>query len=167
MADRKEKEDISIEELGNEVKNFDAVMLITMSADSELGIRPMSVAHHESSGVLWFAASEDSFKVRDVEWEGRVFLTGQEGGRYFAAEGTASFHNDPQTKERLFSEPMRVWFAGGAEDPDLGFIRVQLTAGRIWNTGGLDRMAYFFDSVRAYLTGNPPVTKMQETFPPM
>lgn len=167
MAERIDKDDISVGELGVALNKMDALMLVTMSGDGELGIRPMSVAHHDEPGILWFAASEDSFKVRDVEWEGRVFITGQQGGTYIAAEGSASFQNDQATKERLFKEPMRAWFAGGADDPDLGFIKVQLTAGRIWNAGGLDRVTYFFDSVRAYLTGEPPVTKIQETFPPM
>ncbi len=145
------------------LKDFSAVMFITLSDDGQIGLRPMQVVKSSEDGVLWFVTSRDSEKVADAKQQDAVYISGQSGDSVFiAARGRPEFYSDNETKERLWSETMRVWFPKGLEDPNLCFIKVTITEGEYWNTAGLHKLSYVFESLRAYMSGTTPALDSKE-----
>jgi len=142
------------EHLKKVLTQFSNVMFMTVAPDGALGIRPMAILKCTDEGILWFIASTDSTKVEDITSTGNVFVTGQSGSSlFFAAKCKASIHVDRETRDKLWTESLKVWFPNGKEDQSVCFIRVEVIEGEYWDTTGLQKVAYFMEAVKAYVTG--------------
>jgi len=144
------------------LKEFSSLFLITLAHDGSVSLRPMQVLESSEQGVLWFASMKDSDKVREAERDSVVYITGQSNSKFVAARGLPEILSDPETRKRLWSEPLRVWFPGGIDDPSLCFIRVSIEAGEYWDNSGTKKVSYVLESLRAYMTGTTPVVPGQE-----
>ncbi len=60
--------------------------------------------------------------------------------------------------DRLWSEPWRVWFPDGKDDPNLVLLKVEPTGGEYWDNSGLEGMKYVFEGLKAVLKGERPET---------
>lgn len=140
------------------LQRFDALLFITAAADGGLGIRPMQVVRSSDRGVLWFIADRDTFKVKDALQQGEVHLAGQsDDGVFIAARGRPEIHTDEQTKNRLWSDDLRVWFPEGKTDPRLCFIRVIVEEGEYWDTLGAESPSNVFAKIFGpYARGETP-----------
>ena len=57
---------------------------------------------------------------------------------------------------RMWKEPWKVWFPGGAEDPEVTLIQVTPAAGEYWDNAGTEGLKYLVKAGVAYLSGQRP-----------
>ena len=132
-------------------------MLVTRSAEHGFHSRPMAIARVEDDGRMWFFTGKDTAKVHEIEEDSQVHLTAQQGDSAFLAlSGRASLTVDRAKIAELWSEPVRVWFPGGKDDPNIELIAVRPERGEYWDNSGLNRCAYLWESAKAYVTGTTP-----------
>ena len=139
------------------LKKFGTAMLVTRAGEDQLRVRPMAIAQVEDQGDVWFVTSVDTAKVHEIEDESRVNLVCQnDHSAYLSLEGRARVVNDRAKLEEVWSEPMKVWFPGGKDDPAITLIAVTLDSGEFWDNAGTQKFKYLFESAKAYLTGTTP-----------
>lgn len=138
------------------LKGFDNAMLITQDQDHHLRARPMAIAAIEEDGHLWFATSIDSPKVDEITADSHVNVCLQGSSKFLSVSGRARIVRDRSKIEALWREAWKVWFPQGKETPDLALLDVQADEGEYWDSEGVNKLKFLFESVKAYATGTEP-----------
>lgn len=144
------------EHLEKLIGKFDTAMLVTRSADGGMRARPLAIARTLEDGNLYFATAADSPKVDEIAADPHVNVTMQDGGRYVSLSGLARLVRDRGLVERLWSEPWKVWFPQGKDDPSLRVLVVEPTEAAFWDNSGAHGLKYMFEAAKAYVTGTQP-----------
>ena len=76
--------------------------------------------------------------------------------RFISLRGSARVLQDRATIESLWSEPYKVWFPEGKEDPRIVLINFRPQEGEYWDNRGTKKLEYMFEAVRAYASGERP-----------
>ncbi len=139
------------------LKKFHTAMLVTHGKDGRLRARPMAVARVDEDGGLWFFSDTDSAKIHEIEADTAVHIVCQDDrSAYLSMSGRAQLRDDFHLIAQLWQEPFRVWFPGGADDPNIKLIRVHPAQGEYWDTTGFQKIKYLFEAAKAYATGETP-----------
>lgn len=103
--------------------------LATVGADGEPDVVPVHPAWE--GDVLWVMVGVDSVKAKNIAHQPKVALHWQvtESGDGVAVWGTASLHDDLDTKRRLwtgvFDYDLNLFAPGGPDgSPEIGFLRI-------------------------------------------
>lgn len=145
------------------LKNLRTAMLVTHHGENGFHARPMAIAGVEADGFLWFFTATDTLKVHEIEDDLNVHLTAQDGDSTFIAlSGHARLVADRAKIAELWSEPFRVWFPGGKDDPTIELIGVRPTVGEFWDNSGLNRAKYLWEAAKAYVSGTTPTVEEGE-----
>ncbi len=137
-------------------------MLVTRTTDGEMRGRPMAIAEVAADGTVWFATDRRSFKLVEIETDPRVCLTIQEGGKYVSLTGRAVVNTSSNKVAELWSEPMRVWFPAGPDDPNITLLEVRVEEVEFWDNSGTNSIKYLIKAGVAYLTGDRPTNDETE-----
>lgn len=146
----------SREKLMEVMKSFRNAMLVTQASDKTLRSRPMALMRTEENGDMWFMTAFESGKVHDIETNPEVNVTMQEGSKFLSITGRGDISRDRAKIDELWSEPCKIYFPKGKDDPDLALIRVTANEGEYWDNEGVNRMKFLFEAVKAYVTGTTP-----------
>jgi len=139
------------------LKKFDTAMLLTINGNHGFHARPMAITRVEDDGLLWFFANANSAKIHELQHDSRAFLTAQNGDSAFLSlEGRANLLADREKIADLWSEPLRLWFPGGKDDPSIELIAVRPERGEFWDNTGLNRCKYLWEAALAYVAGSTP-----------
>lgn len=136
--------------------DFDTAMLVTRSPAGELRSRPMALADVEQDGTLWFMTQRQSGKTDEISADSHVNVALQSQRQYVSISGTAALVDDRRKVDELWNEAWKTWFPGGKDDPSLGLLRVNSTAGEYWDNSGASGIKYLIEAGKAYLTGTHP-----------
>ena len=138
------------------IKDVRIALLVT-SADEGLRGRPMAAMNKDFDGELWFASRKDTPKLEEIKDDSHVLLAYSEPKEqnYVSVAGTARVLQDPAKVKELWSEPMRVWFPKGPDDPDIALICVSVTSAEYWDAPS-SAWVYAMGYAKARLTGEPP-----------
>ena len=142
-------------------KGFSTAMLITHNPDHTLAARPMHIARVDDTGDVYFATSIQSPKVAEMNANSDLMLTMQRSSQFVTLTGEGHIQRDRALIDQLWSEPLKVWFPGGKDDPQLCFICLKVTAGEYWDNSGSNGVKYLYEAAKAYATGDTP--KVDET----
>lgn len=139
------------------LKKFHTVMLVTNTGEHGFHARPMALAEVEDDGRIWFLTSEQTAKVHEIELDSHVHLIAQDGDSAFLSlTGRASLIGDREKIAHLWSEPYRVWWPKGKDDPSIELIAVRPERGEFWDSTGANRFKYLWEATKAYATGTTP-----------
>lgn len=139
------------------LQRFHTAMLITLTPEHAVHARPMAFARVEEDGTVWFFSGRSSAKVREIELNSHVSLTAQDGDSLFLTiAGRAVLLGDREKVEELWREPFRVWFPAGRDDPNLQLIAVRPEHGEFWDNTGANRLNYYWEAAKAYVSGTTP-----------
>jgi len=139
------------------IKDVEVAMMVTQDRESHFRGRPMRAVNREFDGVLWFFAVAGSPVVGEAGDDGRVLLAYSDpsGQNYVSISATAEVVKDKAKQKQLWSEPLRVWFPGGAEDPQISLIKVTVDGAEYWDAPS-STLVHAWGYVRAITTGEPP-----------
>ena len=162
MTNEWKHEERTVAELLETLRTFSTLILTRQEVDARISMRPMSVTLVDSDGSIWFPAPLGSWPGRDADETAQAYVSAQSPHHYIVAEGRGSYHNDRHTRRLLFRDSMRTWFPSGVDDPQLGFIQLQLLSGRAWNLHDIDKVVYLVDNVRPQEGGEGSVGRAGE-----
>ena len=138
------------------IKDVRIALLVT-STDEGLRGRPMAAMNKDFDGELWFASRKDAPKLDQIKDDGHVLLAYSEPKEqnYVSVAGTARVTYDTAKVNELWSEPMRVWFPKGPEDPDIALICVKVVSAEYWDAPS-SAWVFAVGYAKARLTGESP-----------
>ena len=148
--------DQPIEKLHGLLKDFSTVMLVTMDG-GEFHARPMAVARVDENTDLWLFTSRDSAKVREIEADPRVQVIGQNGWTSCVVlAGHCHVEENRALIREMWKPAFKVWFPDGAEDPNIVLLHIKGKRAEYWDSTGLNRLSYLYQSIKAVATGTTP-----------
>ena len=106
---------------------------------------------------LYFFVSKKSELGQRLLVDGGVCIAFAEPKKdiYVSVTGHASVNEDMRRKKELFSPMVKAWFPGGAEDPDLELVEVEIEHAEYWNVKE-SQMTQLLKMATAAVTGKPP-----------
>lgn len=136
-------------------------MLTTRDAGGNLCSRPLTTQNGGKKGggrELEFFVSVDSQLVADIAGDARVGVVYADPGEdcYVSISGRARVQQDLQRQAELWSTLAQAWFPGGADDPNLRLLRVDIDAAEYWDVDS-NKMIQLLKMAKAAATGKPPV----------
>src|SRR5262249_11355441 len=143
------------EHLTRLLESFDTAFLITQG-DRGPHARPLTVAAVEGPTIVWFMTSLESPKVNEIRRDPEVLVTFQDKGRFVALRGKAELVFDREKVDRYWSEPQRVWFPLGKEDPSIVLVRVKVDDAELWDQSGVRGLKFALAAAKAYVAGTTP-----------
>ena len=132
------------------------VQLTTSDGRGQLAGRPMTLQQIDDE-TLWFFTSRSTELAESIQRDPRVNVCSMDvkDSFYLSISGTAHLVDDRAKVRELWSFMVKAWFPGGADDPDLALVRVDITQAEVWNSEK-SQMQQFLSMAKAALTGTPP-----------
>ena len=140
------------------IRDIEVAIMVTVDEQGRLRGRPMrAVKVKDFTGTLWFFTSQPSPKAEEIGHDGRVLLaySNPSSQDYVSVSGEATVMRDPAKQKELWSEPLRVWFPGGPEDPRAALLKVEVEGAEYWDAPS-STLVHAYGYVKARVTGEPP-----------
>jgi general stress protein 26 len=119
----------------DKIKEVKYATLTTLDAQHRLHGRPMYTCEPGNDGALWFFSEKDAQKITEIKANNQVGLgySDPSNATYVTVAGTATVVGDRQQIKDLWREDFRGFFPGGADDPNLTLIKVDIENGEYWD----------------------------------
>ncbi|MEO8281430.1 MAG: pyridoxamine 5'-phosphate oxidase family protein [Ideonella sp.] len=147
------------EQLWGLIKDIRFGMFTSRHGNGHLHARPMTVQNKqlEADGCLWFFMSRSNDAVADLAADSSVNVSFADPSddSYVSVTGKATLVEDMKKKEELFSTMAKAWFPGGASDPDLALVRVDVVHAGYWDVKE-SKIVQLYEMAKAAVTGKPP-----------
>ena len=95
-------------------------------------------------GSLWFFTRTGSAVAQEIVANGHVNVTyvSAPEDRFVSVSGRATAMRDVEHASQMWTPAYNQWFAGGASDPDLSMIRIEVTRVEYWDrkTGRMQQL---------------------------
>jgi general stress protein 26 len=139
------------------IREVEVATMVTVDEEGRFRGRPMRASQSEFDGVLWFFTGVDSPKAEEVAGDGRVLLAYADprGQNYVSIYGEAELVRDRAMQKKLWREPLRTWFPGGAEDPKVALLKVTCLGAEYWDAPS-STLVHAYGYIKAVTTGEPP-----------
>ncbi|MEO7850640.1 MAG: pyridoxamine 5'-phosphate oxidase family protein [Rubrivivax sp.] len=142
------------------IQDMKFAMVTTVAAKGDLRSRPLTTqndAGSRGSARLSFFIRNDSEVADDVQGNPRVSVVyaDLEQDTYVSVSGHAQVVQDLQRQKELWSTFAQAWFPGGADDPALRMLHVDIDAAEYWDVKQSKPMQ-LFKMAKAAVTGKPP-----------
>ena len=119
------------------IKDIRFGMLTHRHAEGGLHAHPLTTQNKElgEKGVLYFFVSRTTEVGQRLRADGNVNVSYSDPHKdhYVSISGVARISEDIEAKKRLFNPMAKAWFPGGATDPDLELVEVQITSAEYWD----------------------------------
>ncbi len=139
------------------IRDVEIAMMVTMDDEGRFRGRPMRAVKQEFDGVLWFFTQAGSPKTDEVKEDERTLLAYADPHKqnYVSLSGHAQVVKDVAKQKELWSEPLRVWFPGGPEAPEVALMKVQVDGAEYWDSPS-STFVHAYGYVKAVATGEQP-----------
>ncbi len=144
-----------IQKLKKLAEDIDICMFCTGLSERPIEVSPMSVQEVDDQGNIWFLASKDSEKYRNLSKEHSVQLLFSDNSsyRYLSVYGSAETSNDQTRIDKYWTKMMEGWFEKGKDDPNIVLIKVIPADIYYWDTKDM-KMISFAKVMWTAVTGN-------------
>lgn len=119
------------------IKDIRFGMLTHRHPEGGLHAHPLTTQNKElgEKAVLYFFVSKSTEVGRRLQLDGDVNISYADPNkdRYVSVTGFAKVSEDMDAKQRLFNPMAKAWFPGGAADPDLELVEVQILHAEYWD----------------------------------
>ena len=151
-----QKTEGSIDELRDMLRGFDTVMLVTMGVAGLMHARPMAFQDLDErlDCDLWFVTSTKTAKVHELERDMQCAIVALKAsdGSYVSIAATARCERNEAEVKRLYKPDWKIWFPKGADDPDIGLLKVTVLRAEYWHPEG-GRMRVLFAMAKNLVQG--------------
>lgn len=149
-----------LEKLYGLLKDFSTAMLITMGGPDSCHARPMAIAQVDENTDLWLFTARDSDKLREIEADSRVQVHCQDGWtNCVVLIGRATVIEDRAVIRKIWKPSFKAWFPDGAEDPNTVLLHITGEHAEYWDSTGVNRFRYAYQSLKALVMGTTPEFK--------
>ena len=141
------------------IKDIKFGMLTHRHSDGQLHSAPLTTQNKDGDEgkVLYFFISRKSEVAQCIAKDPNVNVSYAHPGddRYVSASGSAVIVEDQAKKDHLFSSFAKAWFPGGATDPDLALLQVEIGHAEYWDVKE-SKMVQLAKMAKAAITGETP-----------
>lgn len=143
--------------LWTKIEHVRVGMLTTVGEGGALFSRPMTSQRVDKDGLLWFFVSDQAAVAHNIEHNPsvNVAFAAPDDSLYVSVSGTASIVKDRTTIHSMWNPMVAAWFAGGADDPHVALIKVQVASAEYWDSDK-SKMAQLFAMAKGAVSGKPP-----------
>jgi general stress protein 26 len=146
------------------IKDIKFGMLTHRHTNGELHSHPLTTQNKsgDEGTALYFFVSNKSELAERIVQDGNVNVSYAHPGddSYVSVSGHGTIVEDQTKKDYLFTPFAKAWFPGGATDPDLALLQVNIGHAEYWNVKE-SKMVQLAKMAKAAITGEPPA-KMGE-----
>ena len=130
-----------LKKVGKLIEKVEFAMLTTEDGRGRLHSWPMATAELDGDGYIWFLASVDSPKIRDILERPvvNVSYASPSDDCYVSVSGHAEVVRDIVRTRELWSPMDQEWFPLGPNDPKLVLIRIRIESAAYWPTSAVLR----------------------------
>jgi general stress protein 26 len=144
----------AVSRLAELISGIPVAMLTTVTDRGWLRGRPMVAQAGPFDGSLWFLSSRSTSKAGDVRDRQQVNLcyVSAARDRYVSVSGLATLVTDAARVATRWDRSYAEWFPGGASDPDLVWIKVDVEEAEYWDAKAhrMVRLAGFIEPGRTF-----------------
>jgi general stress protein 26 len=141
------------------IKDIKFGMLTHRHSDGQLHSAPLTTQNKadDEGMTLYFFISRKSEIAACIVKDSLVNVSYAHPGddRYVSVSGQATIVEDQTKKDYLFTSFAKAWFPGGATDPDLALLQVNIGHAEYWNVNE-SKMMQLAKMAKAVITGEPP-----------
>jgi len=134
-------------------------MLTHRHDDGQLHSHPLTTQSKnlEEGSTLYFFVPRDGDIARHVASDPSVNVAyaNTDADSYVSVTGRATIQEDQARKESLFNSAAKAWFPGGAADPNLGLLAVEIVGAEYWDVKE-SKMVQLLKMARAAIGGDQP-----------
>ncbi len=140
------------------IKDIKFGMLTHRHTDGRLHSAPLTTQNKadDEGMALYFFISRKSEIAACLAKDGNVNVSYSHPGddRYVSVSGQGAIVEDQNKKDYLFTALTKAWFPGGATDPDLALLQVNIGHAEYWNAKE-SKMVQLAKMATAAITGQP------------
>ena len=141
------------------IKDIKFGMLTHRHTNGQLHSVPLTTQNRDEdeASTLYFFISRKGEVASCVAKDGNVNVAYAHPGddSYVSVSGHGLIVEDQAHKDRLFSSFAKAWFPGGATDPDLALLQVNIGYAEYWDVKE-SKMMQLAKMAKAAITGEPP-----------
>ena len=141
------------------IKDIKFGMLTHRHTDGQLHSAPLTTQNKadDEGMALYFFISRKSEMAMCIAKDSKVNVAYAHPGddRYVSVSGHASIVEDQTKKDYLFTSFAKAWFPGGATDPDMALLQVNIGHAEYWDVKE-SKMMQLAKMAKAVVTGEPP-----------
>ena len=141
------------------IKDIKFGMLTHRHSDGQLHSTPLTTQNKadDEGTALYFFISRQSDMAACVAKDANVNVAYAHPGddRYVSVAGHASIVEDQAKKDYLFTSFAKAWFPGGATDPDMALLQINIGHAEYWDVKE-SKMVQLAKMATAAITGKPP-----------
>jgi len=141
------------------IKDIKFAMFTTRNSSGRMQARPMTTQNKrlDEDDSLWFFMSRSGEPVADLTADPSVNVVYANPGddSYVSVSGSARVVDNLVKKQQFWSKPNEAWFPGGATDPDLALVQVQIEHASYWDVKA-SKLVQLFVMAKAAVTGRTP-----------
>ena len=141
------------------IRDVEIAMMVTMDEEGRFHGRPMRAVKQEFDVTIWFFTKTDSPKVQEAKEDERTLLAYSDprNQNYVSISGHAQIVRDAAKQKELWSEPLRTWFPGGPESPDVALMKVEVDGAEYWDSPS-STFVHAYGYIKSITTGQPPAS---------
>ena len=141
------------------IKDIKFGMLTHRHSDGHLHSTPLTTQNKadDEGTALYFFISRKSEIAACIAKDGHVNVAYAHPGddRYVSVSGHANIVEDQAKKDYLFTSFAKAWFPGGATDPNMALLQVNIGHAEYWDVKE-SKMVQLAKMAKAAITGEPP-----------
>ena len=141
------------------IKDIKFGMLTHRHSDGHLHSTPLTTQNKadDEGTALYFFISRKSEIAACIAKDGIVNVAYAHPGddRYVSVSGQASIVEDQAKKDYLFTSFAKAWFPGGANDPNMALLQINIGHAEYWDVKE-SKMVQLAKMAKAAITGTPP-----------
>ena len=120
--------------LNDLIQSMSVALITTVDANGIMQTRQLPNTNVNFNGTLWFLASAATPFVQELREHPDVLVTYADHGRsrFVVVNGSAEIRNDPGRARKLWHPLLASWLPGGADDPSLALIQVEVEDVDVW-----------------------------------
>jgi general stress protein 26 len=142
------------------IKGNRYAMLTHRHPDGRLHSHPLTTQNRslEPGDPLYFFVARETELGQRLLADGNVCVSYADPDKdvYISISGMARISENMDTKRRLFNALAKAWFPGGADDPNLELVEVQIHHAEYWNIKE-SKTKQLFKIASAAVSGEQPV----------
>ena len=142
------------------IKGNRFAMLTHRHPDGRLHSHPLTTQNRslEPGDPLYFFVARETELGQRLLADGNVCVSYADPDKdvYISISGMARISENLDTKRRLFNALAKAWFPGGAEDPNLELVEVEIQHAEYWNIKE-SKSKQLFKIASAAVSGKQPV----------
>src|SRR5436305_706534 len=116
----------ALEKLKELVEGISTCMYCTMDQNTDMASRPMSTAHIEDDGTIWFFTTDHSGPAENAPKASEVCLNYAHivKNTYLCVMGNPELVFNKGKMKELWNPILKTWFPDGLDTPDIALVKV-------------------------------------------